>query len=183
MAEGPLLSVNGNGLSEPPTTIDPEPILQYLTNVLKPLLGTSEEDLTAPDSLLHPSRLPDTLNRCARFAQEAQVAVLYIQKIQTPLSDLLDSDEDVGTNGTSRMSPFLDSHVLVTANLSSCALKMFLHYLFRCHTSALYCMHRNRQTCWSLEPKRLLSLASPLHDSPCRLRSWKFRSKAVFCRV
>jgi dynein heavy chain 1 len=104
MAEGPLLSVNGNGLLEPPTTVNPEPILQYLIDVLKPFLGTSESDLTAPDSLLHPSRLQDTLSRCARFAQEAQVAVLYIQKIEAPILDSLDIDEDGGTNGSSRMS-------------------------------------------------------------------------------
>jgi dynein heavy chain 1 len=99
MADGPLLVVNGNGLLEPTTTINPEPILQYLTDVLKPLLGASERDLTSPDSLLHPSRLPDTLSRCARFAQEAQVAVLYIQKIEESLA----IDEDAETNGTSRM--------------------------------------------------------------------------------
>lgn len=101
MAEGPLLSLNGNGLIEPPTTINPEPILQYLTDVLKPILGTTEHDLTAPGSLLHPTRLPDTLNRCARFAQEAQVAVLYIQKIETPLSEVVDLDENGISNGTS----------------------------------------------------------------------------------
>lgn len=100
MAEGPLLSLNGNGLTEPNTTINPAPILQYLTDVLKALLGTTEHNLTAPGSLLHPSRLQDTLSRCARFAQEVQVAVLYIQKIE--ISESTNGDGDgASTNGLS----------------------------------------------------------------------------------
>ncbi|TLD37835.1 cytoplasmic dynein-like protein 1 heavy chain 1 [Venturia nashicola] len=121
MAEGPLLPLNGNGLTEPNTTINPAPILQYLTDVLKALLGTTEHHLTAPGSLLHPSRLQDTLSRCARFAQEVQVAVLYIQKIE--ISESTDGDDDgASTNGSSSTSlcTYIISSDLIPPNCTAC---------------------------------------------------------------
>ncbi|QDS73112.1 Dynein heavy chain, cytoplasmic [Venturia effusa] len=121
MAEGPLLSLNGNGLTEPNTNVNPKAILQYLTDVLKPLLGTTEHDLNAPGSLLHPTRRQDSLSRCARFAQEVQVAVLYVQKIE--ISDPTDSDEDgLSRNGTSATSPcsYIISSDSIPPNCTAC---------------------------------------------------------------
>ncbi|KAF2838922.1 hypothetical protein M501DRAFT_1004768 [Patellaria atrata CBS 101060] len=80
--EGPLLSPGANGVQSPnpPTpTIDPQLIVDHLIGVLHVTFGASEQDLQAPGSLLSKSRLPDTLQRCTRFALETQPA-LYIQK-------------------------------------------------------------------------------------------------------
>jgi len=95
--DGPLVPVNlnnGNGLQETlPSTIDPLPLIAYLSSVLKPLFGATEQDLNELNS-------QDTLSRLSRFAQEPQVAVLYIQKIQVLPSDSSESDEENGANGT-----------------------------------------------------------------------------------
>jgi dynein heavy chain 1 len=115
--DGPVAvaAVNGTsgGLSDtpasPPSTIDPEQLVSYLSNVLQALFGATEHDLKAHDSLLHPQRRTDTLLRCSRFAQEAQAAALYIYKIHSPSSSLGHADDgddsgDDGTNGVAGRS-------------------------------------------------------------------------------
>ncbi|KAF2279064.1 uncharacterized protein EI97DRAFT_465408 [Westerdykella ornata] len=80
--EGPLAPGTSNGIRTPspaPLTTDPQILLDYLTKLLEVNLGASEADLRAPGSLLSPSRLQDTLQRCTRFAQESQT-VLYVLK-------------------------------------------------------------------------------------------------------
>ncbi|KAF2473666.1 uncharacterized protein BDR25DRAFT_256486 [Lindgomyces ingoldianus] len=81
--EGPLApgAANGNIRSPSPTTpaIDPQIIVDYLERVLDVNLGASEQDLRAPGSLLSPSRIHDTLQRCTRFALETQT-VIYVIK-------------------------------------------------------------------------------------------------------
>lgn len=74
-------ATNGS-LSTPgpaPPTVDPQTIVDHLKKVLDVSLGASEQDLYASGSLLSPSRLQDTLQRCSRFALEGQ-EVLYIAK-------------------------------------------------------------------------------------------------------
>jgi dynein heavy chain 1, cytosolic len=85
--EGPLVQGPPNGIqnSNPaPPSIDPQVIVDHLVKVLNVTLGASEEDLRVAGSLLSPSKLQDTLQRCTRFALETQVA-LYAQK------DILDT--------------------------------------------------------------------------------------------
>ncbi|KAF2010197.1 cytoplasmic dynein-like protein 1 heavy chain 1 [Aaosphaeria arxii CBS 175.79] len=81
--EGPLAPGAANGSirtpSPTPPAIDPQIIVDYLEKVLDVNLGASEQDLRAPGSLLSPSKLHDTLQRCTRFALETQT-VIYVLK-------------------------------------------------------------------------------------------------------
>lgn len=74
---------NGNGSirtpSPSPPSIDPQLIVDHLEKVLDVSLGASKEDLYATGSLLSSAKLPDTLQRCGRFASEGQ-SVLYVVK-------------------------------------------------------------------------------------------------------
>lgn len=63
----------------PPTTIDPELLVQHLAALLEITLGASAADLENKGSLLSDSKRSDTAQRCLKFASEAQVA-LYVQK-------------------------------------------------------------------------------------------------------
>jgi dynein heavy chain 1, cytosolic len=76
--------------------LDPQVVVDYIRDVLQLTLGASDQDLTANGSILSETRLPDTVKRCTRFAQESQVA-LYIQK-----EHLKDAPEVV-ENGNHRM--------------------------------------------------------------------------------
>ncbi|CAI7595849.1 unnamed protein product [Penicillium discolor] len=70
-----------NGASTPETTalVDSGAVIQYLTEVLQVTLGAQRSELESAGSLLSESRYNETLQRCTRFASEAQVA-LYVQK-------------------------------------------------------------------------------------------------------
>lgn len=101
-----LVTLGANGHSTfpiPPAAINPETVVQHLTDLLEVTLGASSEDLQRYDSLLSPSRKQDTLQRCTRFASESQVA-LYVQK------DLVESESngiearDSSLNGEDQLS-------------------------------------------------------------------------------
>lgn len=78
--------------------ISPEAVVQHLADLLEVTLGASLEELEGPDSLFSPSRKQDTLQRCARFASESQVA-LYVQK------DVLDIEHpELAVNGNEDVS-------------------------------------------------------------------------------
>jgi dynein heavy chain 1 len=97
MMEGPVaVTTNGNGLHEPePSGIDPQLLVKYLSSVLQVTLGATEHDLSTSQSLLSASREAETLQRCSLFAQEAQAAALYFQKVHAPRSQTADGvDED-----------------------------------------------------------------------------------------
>ncbi|KAF2152302.1 hypothetical protein K461DRAFT_241389 [Myriangium duriaei CBS 260.36] len=86
--EDPLpLETNGdsNGkLSEPvDADFDTQKIVEYIVSVLGATLGTSRSELEADGCLLSPSSLNDTIERCARFATESQVAI-YVQQEARP---------------------------------------------------------------------------------------------------
>ncbi|KAF4765874.1 hypothetical protein N7455_004775 [Penicillium solitum] len=70
-----------NGASTPETAalVDSGAVIQYLTEVLQVTLGAQRSELESAGSLLSESRYNETLQRCTRFASEAQVA-LYVQK-------------------------------------------------------------------------------------------------------
>ena len=77
-----VVSPGANGVVpslNPFTPIDPDLVIRHLTDLLQITLGASRTDLEGPGSLLSKSRYADTLQRCARFASESQVA-LYVQK-------------------------------------------------------------------------------------------------------
>ncbi|KAL9029741.1 MAG: hypothetical protein Q9196_002047 [Gyalolechia fulgens] len=85
-----LVTPRGNGHPPSPVaaaTISPDAVINHLTDLLEITLGASPEDLENYGSLFSPSRKQDTLQRCARFASESQVA-LYVQK------DIIDQEND-----------------------------------------------------------------------------------------
>lgn len=95
-----------NGASTPETAalVDSGAVIQYLTEVLQVTLGAQRSELESAGSLLSESRYNETLQRCTRFASEAQVA-LYVQK------DIVAVEE---TNGETE-----DQAVQYAYNLSS----------------------------------------------------------------
>lgn len=76
-------------------TIDPKLVVDYLVSVVSITLGATRDDLESPGSLLSKESHADTLQRCTRFASDAQVA-LYIQKETTPTADIPDGSADSG---------------------------------------------------------------------------------------
>ncbi|OQE44831.1 hypothetical protein PENCOP_c002G07590 [Penicillium coprophilum] len=95
-----------NGASTPETAalVDSGAVIQYLTEVLQVTLGAQRSELESAGSLLSESKYNETLQRCTRFALEAQVA-LYVQK------DIVTVEE---TNGETE-----DQAVQYVYNLSS----------------------------------------------------------------
>ena len=76
--------------------IDTNLVVDYLLDLLAFTLGASQPDLEAHGSLLSISKRTETVQRCQRFASEAQT-VLYVQK------DLVSSDKINGVNGSTGM--------------------------------------------------------------------------------
>lgn len=85
--------VNGAAL----VAMDPARVVDHLAQLLEAALGATRDELEAPGSLLSKSRYSDTLQRCARFTNDAQVC-LYIQK------DLPGAPQLENGNGESSMS-------------------------------------------------------------------------------
>ncbi len=83
---------NGHAPSSSPatTTVDPKLVIRHLVDLLEVTLGASSEDLESPGSLLSASKRHDTVQRCARFASESQVAI-YVQK-DAILTESVDGD-------------------------------------------------------------------------------------------
>jgi hypothetical protein len=72
---------NGVAASLPPSTADPILVLEHIAALIQTTLGVARRELEAVGSLLSKAKHSETLNRCARFASESQVA-LYAQKDQ-----------------------------------------------------------------------------------------------------
>ncbi|EFR03217.1 protein kinase subdomain-containing protein [Nannizzia gypsea CBS 118893] len=70
-----------NGVPSPTAsmTVDPEVVLHYLAEVIQGTLGALRRDLESSGSLLSQAKYSETLQRCGRFASEAQIA-LYAHK-------------------------------------------------------------------------------------------------------
>ncbi|KAI9713200.1 MAG: Dynein heavy chain, cytoplasmic [Bogoriella megaspora] len=91
--EDPMVQgANGTLTHEDAPHLDPQVIVDYIKDVLQVTLGATEHDLTADGSILSSARLPNTIQRCTRFAQESQVA-LYVQK------EHLEDTKDAVRNG------------------------------------------------------------------------------------
>lgn len=75
-----------NGVSSPSfPAIDPNQLIDHLVAVIGSTLGATKEELESPGSLLHKSRIGDTIQRCSRFAADTQQS-LYVQKDIAPSS-------------------------------------------------------------------------------------------------
>lgn len=88
-------STNGLATSAFPT-IDPNVVVEYLTQVLEITLGAKRKDLENAGSLFSKARYSETVQRCTRFATESQVA-LYVQK-DIAAGDGLNGDVDASGN-------------------------------------------------------------------------------------
>ena len=84
------------------TSIDTNVVIDHLRSLIESTLGASQSDLEAPGSLLSKAKKAETIQRCQRFASEAQVA-LYVQK------DLVSTEKSNGTNGSIGMESHLFS--------------------------------------------------------------------------
>lgn len=82
------LSPATNGVGSPSfPAIDPNQLVDHLVAVIAGTLGATRDELESPGSLLHKSRINDTIQRCGRFAADTQ-QYLYIQKDITASSPL-----------------------------------------------------------------------------------------------
>jgi dynein heavy chain 1, cytosolic len=86
---------NGVAASDPLPSTDPLLVLEHLSEVLQVTLGAARRELEAVGSLLSKAKHADSINRCARFASESQVA-LYAQKDIVEEDDIGVSDLDIG---------------------------------------------------------------------------------------
>ncbi|KAL1976030.1 hypothetical protein VTN31DRAFT_4422 [Thermomyces dupontii] len=75
------LGVTENGLAAPAQmpSMDPNIVVQYVSEVLRVTLGASKRDLEGPGSLLSKAKYSETVQRCTRFASDA-LAALYVQQ-------------------------------------------------------------------------------------------------------
>ena len=96
-----VAEVNGNGVPEsaaPP--IDVQVLVDHLTRLLQATLEATDDDLHRPESIFGSVLGDQTLQRCASFAQEAQAASLYIQKLL-----LYPSSQDDGSSPNGNALP------------------------------------------------------------------------------
>jgi dynein heavy chain 1 len=100
--DGPLAvaangTVNGNGVSSSLSSgIDPQILVDHLSSLLQVTLGATQDELHHAESLFARARAEETLQRCSRFAQEAQAASMYIQKLRLGASREDDTSEGHG---------------------------------------------------------------------------------------
>ncbi|RYP75736.1 hypothetical protein DL771_002223 [Monosporascus sp. 5C6A] len=117
----PLTSQSpGAGGDSPSAFINVDPILviDYLASVAAVALGATPEDLKSPGSLLSKASYADTVQRCTRFASDAQVA-LYIQKETSPSADIPDGSVDtVSLKYTYTITPEITSSPTIIAYLA-----------------------------------------------------------------
>jgi dynein heavy chain 1, cytosolic len=83
---------NGLPIQDPLPSTDPLVVLEHLSEVLQITLGAARRELEAVGSLLSKAKRADSIDRCARFASGAQVA-LYAQK------DIIDEESLNSSNG------------------------------------------------------------------------------------
>jgi dynein heavy chain 1, cytosolic len=69
-----------NGVATAPfPTVDANRLVDHLVAMVEIALGATRDELDSLGSLLHKSRLNDTIQRCTRFATDSQ-QFLYVQK-------------------------------------------------------------------------------------------------------
>jgi dynein heavy chain 1, cytosolic len=83
--------------------IEPSLVVDHLAAVVTIALGATRHDLERDGNLLSSASYADTLQRCSRFASDAQVA-MYIQKELIPTTDAPDGPADTGENFSSDQS-------------------------------------------------------------------------------
>lgn len=116
VASPPTASPGANGVGPPPfASVDPERVIDYLTNLLEIALGATREELHAEGSFLSDSLRQDALKASSRFANDNHVSLL----IQKEIAGGEITEDDAGEP---RMFCILQS--------IRC-LKAYMHYLTR----------------------------------------------------
>lgn len=85
------------------TTVDPTLVVEHLAKLIEANLGATRRELENIGSLLSKSSYSETVQRCARFATESQVA-LYVQK------DLVGTAEDAKSLSSDGQGKLYPSH-------------------------------------------------------------------------
>ena len=75
----PLQCLTAMALRLTPEVADPFAVLEHIANLIEASLGAARKELEAVGSLLSKNQQADTLEKCAQFAADTQVA-LYAQK-------------------------------------------------------------------------------------------------------
>jgi hypothetical protein len=101
---------NGAPTPETAALVDSGAVIQYLAEVLQVTLGAQRSELESAGSLLSESKYNETLQRCTRFASEAQVA-LYVQKDIVTVEETNGEAEDQGMSSPGAQA--LDGMVLI----------------------------------------------------------------------
>ena len=87
-------SSGSNGVSSASlVSIDPARVVDHLVVLLEATLGATREELESPGSLLSKAQYPETVQQCARFANDSQVA-MYIQKDLSPSNTIENGDTE-----------------------------------------------------------------------------------------
>jgi dynein heavy chain 1, cytosolic len=90
----PTTTGNGSATPDPLPTTDPLVVLEHLAEVLQITLGAARRELEAVGSLLSKAKQADSIQKCARFSSDTQVAI-YAQK------DILDGESQNDSDGIS----------------------------------------------------------------------------------
>lgn len=101
--ERPLVlpeAMPNNGSKE---SIEPEAIVEYLTDILYATLGATKHELCSDGNILSHEIFNDTLRKCAKFSQESQTA-LYIQQVLNVTEVTKQANGVNGNAGTSLIS-------------------------------------------------------------------------------
>jgi len=104
-----------NGASTPiePHSTDPLDVLEHIASLIQTALGAARRELECVGSLLSKAKHSETLERCARFASETEVA-LYAQKDVVRDAELTNGYGD----GDSMFNPSCP-HYLIGADMIS----------------------------------------------------------------
>ncbi|KAI7931816.1 dynein heavy chain [Pyricularia oryzae] len=82
VASPPTASPGANGVGPPPfASVDPERVIDYLTNLLEIALGATREELHAEGSFLSDNLRQDALKASSRFANDNHVSLLIQKEI------------------------------------------------------------------------------------------------------
>jgi dynein heavy chain 1 len=108
---------NGVGAPTINDDIDPLLVLEHIASLIQSTLGAARKELEAVGSLLSKSKDDETLNQCARFASESQVA-LYAQKDVIEATELNGHDEEQRPEHRYLLSSELSSSTRTVASVA-----------------------------------------------------------------
>lgn len=97
----PVSPLNGdtngvNGSAAALVAMDSARVVEHVAGLLEAALGATREELEAPGSLLSKARYSDTLQRCTRFTNDAQMS-MFIQKDLPAAPQLENGNGDLRT--------------------------------------------------------------------------------------